>query len=112
MQQEIRSQQADRQAYSSSVLRRSLSTPTTGSTNSRSEGMRGLIGIRVRHILIILVGGALLVTAAMAITGRFDQRLGSHSGDDPVPVLADQARIADVPVYLEGVGTVRALNMV
>src|SRR5437762_9502555 len=31
---------------------------------------------------------------------------------DPVPVLAAEARTADVPVYLNGVGTGRALNTV
>lgn len=29
-----------------------------------------------------------------------------------MPVLAAQASVADVPVYLDGIGTVRALNMV
>jgi multidrug efflux system membrane fusion protein len=33
-------------------------------------------------------------------------------GNVPVPVLAAQATVADVPKYLDGVGTVRALNMV
>ena len=32
--------------------------------------------------------------------------------DQPVPTLAAAARTADVPVYLDGVGTVRALNTV
>ena len=32
--------------------------------------------------------------------------------DLPVPVLAATPRIQDVPVYLDGVGTVRALNTV
>src|SRR5262249_6273124 len=31
---------------------------------------------------------------------------------DPVPVLGTPARAADVPVYLDGVGTARALNTV
>ena len=34
------------------------------------------------------------------------------STGDPVPVLAIDARIADIPVYLDGVGTARALNTV
>jgi multidrug efflux system membrane fusion protein len=33
-------------------------------------------------------------------------------GDGPVPVLAAPARIADVPVHLDGVGTTRALKTV
>ena len=32
--------------------------------------------------------------------------------DQPVPTLAATARTADVPVYLDGVGTIRALNTV
>src|SRR5439155_1724408 len=31
---------------------------------------------------------------------------------EPVPVLAIDARVADVPVYIDGVGTARALNTV
>jgi hypothetical protein len=30
----------------------------------------------------------------------------------PVPVIADQVRRADVPIYLEGIGVVRAFNTV
>jgi multidrug efflux system membrane fusion protein len=41
---------------------------------------------------------------------RADSR--GRGGDAPVPVLAATARTADVPVYLEGVGTTRALNTV
>jgi len=37
-------------------------------------------------------------------------RAGPNAG--PVPVLVATARIADVPVYLDGVGTARALNTV
>ena len=38
---------------------------------------------------------------------------GKHGGDDgPIPVLAAKAREADVPVYVEGVGTGQALNSV
>jgi len=39
--------------------------------------------------------------------GRFAART-----DLPVPVLAATPRVQDVPVYLDGVGTVRALNLV
>ncbi len=37
---------------------------------------------------------------------------GKHGDDGPVPVLTAQARQADVPVYVEGVGTGLALNSV
>jgi membrane fusion protein, multidrug efflux system len=39
-------------------------------------------------------------------------RRGGAPSTDPVPVLATTARAADMPVYLDGVGTVRALNTV
>ncbi|HEY9359504.1 MAG TPA: efflux RND transporter periplasmic adaptor subunit, partial [Xanthobacteraceae bacterium] len=37
---------------------------------------------------------------------------GGPAANDPVPVLATAARLADVPVYLDGVGTAKALNTV
>jgi multidrug efflux system membrane fusion protein len=37
---------------------------------------------------------------------------GPGQSSDPVPVLAVAAKTADVPVYLDGVGTARALNTV
>jgi multidrug efflux system membrane fusion protein len=39
-------------------------------------------------------------------------RRGGPATADPVPVLAIAARTADVPVYLDGVGTAKALNTV
>ena len=69
-----------------------------------------------RRFLTILIAGVLIVGAAMAIFGQGQQRQrgGGRFGnpEGPVPVLAAEARVADVPVYLEGVGTTRALNMV
>jgi multidrug efflux system membrane fusion protein len=40
------------------------------------------------------------------------KRKGPATGSDPVPVLAVEAKAADVPVYLDGVGTGKALNTV
>jgi membrane fusion protein, multidrug efflux system len=39
-------------------------------------------------------------------------RRGGGNAIDTVPVLASAARLADVPVYLDGVGTAKALNTV
>ena len=39
-------------------------------------------------------------------------RRGGPPATDPVPVLAIAARATDVPVYLDGVGTAKALNTV
>ncbi len=43
--------------------------------------------------------------------GGFGRR-AANPGDEPVPVLSIDARTADVPVYLDGVGTAKALNTV
>jgi multidrug efflux system membrane fusion protein len=69
-----------------------------------------------RRFLTIVAVGAVLIVVAVAIFGPGSprQRNAARSGnpDGPIPVLAAEARIADVPVYLDGVGTTRALNMV
>jgi multidrug efflux system membrane fusion protein len=39
-------------------------------------------------------------------------RFGGGASTEPVPILAAAARAADVPVYLDGVGTAKALNTV
>ena len=39
-------------------------------------------------------------------------RRGGPPATDPVPVLVIAARATDVPVYLDGVGTAKALNTV
>jgi len=64
-------------------------------------------------VALILIGGAAVYWWQPAQPQQ-QQRLGRNfRGDDgPVPVIAAQSRRADVPVYLDGVGTVRALNTV
>ena len=44
--------------------------------------------------------------------GKGKRGFGSTTPGEAVPVLAVEARVADVPVYLDGVGTARALNTV
>jgi multidrug efflux system membrane fusion protein len=71
---------------------------------------------RFRGFLTIGALGAVLIVVAQAISGQVWQRepnggrVGNPEG--AVPVLAAEARVADVPVYLDAVGTVRAFNMV
>jgi membrane fusion protein, multidrug efflux system len=71
---------------------------------------------RRRSIATVIV--ALVVIGAAAALwwqpGRTQApRQGRGFGDDgPVPVIAAVVRKADVPVYLDGVGTTRALNTV
>jgi membrane fusion protein, multidrug efflux system len=50
-----------------------------------------------------------------SIAGAFSKKGGGGSGaagDPPSPVLVGDAKLADIPVLLEGVGTVKALNTV
>ena len=74
------------------------------------------MAIRRRPLLtalavLVLIGGAALWWQQPA--KQQQQRFGRGAGDDgPVPVIAALAKRSDVPVYLDGVGTVRALNTV
>jgi multidrug efflux system membrane fusion protein len=75
------------------------------------------MAIRGRSIATAIVA-LVLVGVAGAIwwqPARQQQqpRFGRGGGDDgPVPVVAALAKRSDVPVYLDGVGTIRALNTV
>jgi membrane fusion protein, multidrug efflux system len=75
--------------------------------------------LRRRGRLIALVLGAIVMLGVFAVTmapspqqQERRARRGGGVGEGPVPVLAVPAKRADVPVYLEGVGTARALNTV
>jgi multidrug efflux system membrane fusion protein len=65
---------------------------------------------------LLMIGGLLAVAAVAAYFAQAHQRQAvakrGRGGDGPVPVLAATARVADVPVYLDGVGTTKALNTV
>ena len=80
--------------------------------------------MRLKPIAIALIG---LAVVAVAVTywpfsqptqqqgkggGGKGKRFTGPVSTDPVPVRATVARRADVPVYLDGVGTARALNTV
>jgi membrane fusion protein, multidrug efflux system len=65
----------------------------------------------VSSVITLLVLGGLGYIAWTAL----QQKQGANRGarpDLPVPVLAATPRIQDMPVYLDGVGAVRALNTV
>jgi membrane fusion protein, multidrug efflux system len=87
--------------------------------------LRRLIAVAI--VAVSLVGFALVMTApdpskqtgvggrsggGMGGGGGQGRRLAAPQSSVPVPVLIAQARTADVPVYFEGVGTARALNLV
>ena len=75
-----------------------------------------------RRISVLLIAGVVIAgVAAIYYMPQWQQTLATSKGGtrrggvpatDPVPVLATAARTADVPVYLDGVGTVKALNTV
>src|SRR5215218_5567162 len=66
----------------------------------------------------IIIGCAILIAAGAYIYNSplTPQQAGGGrwrgGGEGPVPILAAAATTADVPVYLDGVGTTRALNTV
>ena len=61
-------------------------------------------------VLLVLAGVGYYFFAG---TSQVTQRRGRFAGGEgPVPVLAVPAKRADVPIYLDAVGTVRALNTV
>src|SRR6478672_6165033 len=75
------------------------------------------MAIRRRPIATALVALVLIGAAAafwwQPARQQQRQRFGRGAGDDgPVPVIAALAQRSDVPVYLDGVGTIRALNTV
>jgi multidrug efflux system membrane fusion protein len=70
---------------------------------------------KLRRFLAFLTFSVILATVVVIYMTHVPQRQRSDvraRGDAPVPVLAATARSADVPVYIEGVGTTRALNTV
>jgi membrane fusion protein, multidrug efflux system len=76
--------------------------------------MRRLIAFSIAGLVIAAVVGVYYMpqwqqTQAATKGGR---RGGGGPSTEPVPVLVTAARAADVPVYLDGVGTARALNTV
>ncbi len=63
-------------------------------------------------VLLAAAGGAWWWFAGPADTGQAASAGGRHGGDTPVPVLAAKAELRDVPIYLDGLGTVQAYNQV
>ena len=74
---------------------------------SSMTGNRRLFAIAIVAVAVI---GAVSYTVSQVQQSR--QRARSGPGDGPVPVVAAAAKLADVPVYLDGVGTTKALNTV
>jgi membrane fusion protein, multidrug efflux system len=67
----------------------------------------------VTGLVILVIAGAVAAIVMQPGTQRAPQGgRFQRQGDQPVPTLAAAARTADVPVYLVGVGSVKALNTV
>jgi multidrug efflux system membrane fusion protein len=72
---------------------------------------------RFRRIFITMLLGLLVVGGVAYVITEYnpEQQKRQRAGrprDIPVPVLAATVKTADVPVYLDGVGTTKALNTV
>jgi multidrug efflux system membrane fusion protein len=80
--------------------------PTRPGRSWRSRLFSILIGCVVIGAVVLWVEGPWQQQHQRQGSGRF------RGGDGPVPVLAKPAATADVPVYLDGVGTTKALNTV
>ena len=63
-------------------------------------------------IVALVAAGALVALWPQGERSQQRQGRGFRGGDGPVPVIAASTRRADVPVYLDGVGTTRPLNTV
>lgn len=64
-------------------------------------------------LIAALVGGAIWAfPTGDPGAGRRGQHGKSADNGDPVPVTVAPAKVMDVPIYLEGVGTVKARNLV
>ena len=64
-----------------------------------------------KSLIAVLVIGALTFAVMHFTTGIQQLRQSGRRGagaDGPVPVVAKQVQLADVPVWLEGVGTAKA----
>lgn len=67
---------------------------------------------RYAAYLIVLIGVAGALYYVFGTPAQQQQRRSRFAADGPVPVLVATAKRADVPVYIDAVGTARALNTV
>jgi membrane fusion protein, multidrug efflux system len=74
--------------------------------------MRSVLRRSVSLLITALILGGLGYIGWLAWQQKTGGRNANARPDLPVPVLAATPRVQDVPVYLEGVGSVRALNTV
>jgi membrane fusion protein, multidrug efflux system len=75
-------------------------------TQAKSRSRRNIAVV----VLIVLIAGALFYVFKSPAPQPRQGRFGADGG--PVPVLVTAATKADVPVFLDAVGTIKALNTV
>src|SRR2546430_10253224 len=87
---------------------------TPGGAVSREGGRRKGGGIRRVVVVVILLalaaGAFFLIRERLKSSGKTPDR--SAGAGLPVPVIAGSVVQKDVPIYLDGLGTVQALNTV
>ncbi|HEY0850179.1 MAG TPA: efflux RND transporter periplasmic adaptor subunit [Bradyrhizobium sp.] len=74
--------------------------------------IRSVLRRSVSLLVTVVILGGLGYIGWLAWQQKSGGRNGNAQPDLPVPVLAATPRVQDVPVYLDGVGSVRALNTV
>ena len=67
-----------------------------------------------KSVLAVLIIGAVTAATVYFTQGGDQSQRGRRwaRSEGPVPVVATQAKLADVPVWLEGVGSAKARNLV
>jgi len=74
--------------------------------------LRGLFWIVLISVIGVVLWPAFFTQPQQPNENRRGPRGAAGPGGPPVPVLTAKSRTSDVPVYIEGVGTVKALNSV
>src|SRR3954447_23114443 len=74
--------------------------------------VRGVLRRMVSITITLLILGGLGYIGWLAMQQKQQAANRNARPDLPVPVLAATPRVQDVPVYLDGVGAIRALNTV
>jgi multidrug efflux system membrane fusion protein len=83
-----------------------------GELPKQAEAKTGSRKRRTLAILLVLVAVAGALYYVFGSSAPQQQRRSRFAADGPVPVVITAAAKADVPVYLDAVGTIKALNTV
>src|SRR5262249_51610542 len=105
-------------AFSGRVVRQCTTRSAAGrQTPASREREDAEVGRLVKRVLVLaalvaVAAAVLYVTVMPAVQKQAAGRPAKLLADAPVPVVDAPARVADMPVYLNGVGTARARNTV